>query len=322
MAGSSIEWTEHTWNPVRGCVKVSPGCANCYAETFAERWRGVKGHAYEQGFDLRLVASKLDEPLRRRKPTTYFVNSMSDLFQEGVPDEFIDRVFAIMAMTPRHTYQILTKRAGRMRAYLSDPQRPAKLDQALEWAIGIADQGWMCFVQRDGTHGYPLPNVWIGVSVENQHFADERIPLLLDTPAAVRFISAEPLLESLDLSYCPWPTDRPRFPETDDLSDGRDPLRMIGGSRLDWVIVGGESGAGARPFNIAWARSIVAQGKIAGVPVFVKQLGANAYEIHDGADSDFLDLVRAKGGDMTEWPEDLRVRQMPAAVPDDPPVDE
>lgn len=330
MAGSSIEWTEHTWNPVRGCVKVSPGCANCYAETFAERWRGVKGHAYEQGFDLRLVASKLDEPLRRRKPTTYFVNSMSDLFQEGVPDEFIDRVFAIMAMTPRHTYQILTKRAGPMRAYLSDPQRPAKLDQALEWAIGIADQGWMCFVQRDGTHGYPLPNVWIGVSVENQHFADERIPLLLDTPAAVRFISAEPLLGPIDLrSMDVERADLEDFYVIDALTGrNRDmgrPCRDI--QHLDWVIVGGESGPGARPFDLEWARSIVAQCKAGRVPVFMKQLGAVPVNAVLGPVNPVnlrtVGSIRdRKGGDMAEWPEDLRVRQMPAAVPDDPPVDE
>jgi hypothetical protein len=115
---SKIEWTESTWNPVRGCTKVSPGCAHCYAETFAERFRGVKGHPYEQGFDLRLVPEKLNEPLSWRKPRRVFVNSMSDLFQDGVPDEYIDRVFAVMALTPQHTYQVLTKRAERMRAYL------------------------------------------------------------------------------------------------------------------------------------------------------------------------------------------------------------
>src|SRR3990167_2673132 len=116
---SAIQWTDSTWNPVRGCVKISPGCAHCYAETFAERFRGVTGHPYEQGFDLRLVPEKLTEPLLWRKPRRVFVNSMSDLFQDGVPDSFIDRVFAVMATCPQHTFQVLTKRPERMRAYMS-----------------------------------------------------------------------------------------------------------------------------------------------------------------------------------------------------------
>src|SRR6185312_14280881 len=122
---SNIEWTDATWNPVRGCTKVSPGCAHCYAETFAERWRGVKGHPYEQGFDLRLVPEKLTEPLRWKKPRRVFVNSMSDLFHEDVPDGFIDKVFAVMALCPQHTFQVLTKRPERMRHYMAgwvDPQ--------------------------------------------------------------------------------------------------------------------------------------------------------------------------------------------------------
>lgn len=218
---SAIEWTEATWNPVRGCVKVSPGCAHCYAETFAERWRGIPGHAYEQGFDLRLVPEKLNEPRRIKKPTTFFVNSMSDLFQEGVPSAHIDAVFATMRDCPQHTFQVLTKRAERMRDYMN----------------GL---GWL----------EPLPNVWLGVSVENQRWL-ERIDSLKDTPAAVRFVSFEPLLEDVGALVL----------------DG-----------IQWCIVGGESGPGARPFHISWARSIVAECKRQNVAVFVKQFGSRAMD--------------------------------------------
>lgn len=298
---SNIEWTEATWNPVRGCTKVSPGCANCYAETFAERWRGVKGHAYEQGFDLRLVPEKLSEPLRRKKPTTYFVNSMSDLFHDGgVPWSFIEQVFDVMQATPQHTYQVLTKRADGMKLF------------AEYWAFH---------------HNGPLPNVWLGVSVENQHFADERIPLLLQTPAAVRFISAEPLLSDVDLFAFL------KTPQRDDclsILDGIDRNVRNPTPGLDWVIVGGESGPRARSFDLAWARVIVAQCRAAGVPVFVKQLGqwplshqnendrggqywVPLYEKRSGVDptGEYGCEGRGKKGDMAEWPADLRVREMP-----------
>ena len=280
---SAIEWTESTWNPVRGCTKVSPGCANCYAETFAERWRGVPGHAYEQGFDLRLVPEKLEEPLRRKKPTTYFVNSMSDLFQEGVPDDYIDRVFAVMALAPQHTFQVLTKRAERMRAYCATGSRAQWIQQAMDRIPG-----------HRHLLTWPLPNVWLGVSVENQHFADERIPLLLQTPAAIRFISAEPLLEDIHLLRylrAPGPPNPPASKR----------------NYLDWIIVGGESGPGARPFDLAWARVIIKQCRLASVPVFIKQLGANPLRL----DGDHVPFHSRKGADPAEWPEDLRVREMP-----------
>lgn len=270
MASSSIEWTDKVWNPVRGCVKVSPGCKNCYAETFAERWRGVPGHAYEQGFDLRLVPEKLEEPLRWQKPARVFVNSMSDLFQEGVPWYFIDDVFEVMAEAPRHTFQILTKRAERMQKYCAE-------------------------------RGHSLKNVWLGVSVENQEQADARIPLLLQTPAAVRWISAEPLLGPLDLRSCGlWSDMNGRIAPTPPFKCG-----------LDWIVVGGESGYGARPFHLDWARDIVAQCRVAhdGVPVFVKQLGS--YPVYDGAHAARFHLDNKKGGDMNEWPIDLRVREFP-----------
>ena len=293
---SSIQWTDATWNPVRGCTKVSPGCAHCYAETFAERFRGVKGHPYEQGFDLRLVPEKLIEPLSWKKPRRVFVNSMSDLFQEGVPDEFIDQVFAVMAMTPQHTYQVLTKRADRMRAYCADPHRPAAIDTALLWAVSVANRSWKCLVQPNapsGVEGWPISNVWLGVSVENQHFADERIPLLLQTPAAVRFISAEPLLGPLVLSCGYWLECEPG-------------LNL---PTLDWVIVGGESGHGSRPCHTDWIANVVLQCARAGVPCFVKQLGSNGYQLPGG-----YPLRDRKGGDMGEWPEDLRVREFPKAA--------
>lgn len=256
---TAIQWTDATWNPVRGCVKVSPGCKNCYAETFAERFRGVQGHPYEQGFDLRLVPEKLAEPLTWKRPRRVFVNSMSDLFQDGVPDEYIDRVFAVMERCPQHIFQILTKRAERMCDYCST---------------------------RHGIESVsPLENVWLGVSVENQERAEERIPALLQTPAAIRFVSYEPALGPIDFSG--W----------------------LGG--LDWIIVGGESGPGARRFDVEWARSAVQQCKEADVPVFVKQLGAEPVDGGELVAFRGLFLKDRKGGDMSEWPEDLRIREFP-----------
>jgi len=279
---SSIEWTDTTWNPVTGCTKVSPGCAHCYAETFAERFRGVPGHPFEQGFDLKLWPERLSLPLKWKKPRRVFVNSMSDLFHEDVPFEFIDRVFAVMALTPQHTYQVLTKRPERMREYLSGevemrlpvPNSPTLMRPRSQriWleAQGVANNNrskvdfpW------SADWAWPLPNCWLGTSVENQHWADVRIPELLATPAAVRFLSCEPLLGPLDLR--PWLT---RVPTS---GDG---WRLTGGTALaiadivlDWVIVGGESGPGARPFDLAWARSLVSQCRAAGVAVFYKQGG-------------------------------------------------
>lgn len=280
MGESKIEWTDATWNPVRGCTKVSPGCAHCYAETFAERFRGVKGHAYEQGFDLRLVPEKLDEPLTWKKPRRVFVNSMSDLFQDGVSETFILRAFTVMEKCPQHTFQILTKRAERMRDVVS----------------------WVGRKFVDNGDPWPMPNVWLGVSVENQHFADERIPLLLQTEAAIRFISAEPLLGPVNL----------RSVGTTTCPDCRDALGVYAhgkpAPRLDWVIVGGESGNQARPFDIAWARSIIKQCADAEVACFVKQIGAKPYTFDDMRAFPSGDK---KGGDPAEWPADLRVRQFP-----------
>ena len=217
-ASSKIEWTDATWNPVRGCVKISPGCKHCYAETFAERWRGIPGHPYEQGFDLRLVPERLLDPLKWVKPRMVFVNSMSDLFQQGVPPEFSKQVFDVMRLADWHVYQMLTKRAERMRKIVS--RFPKRLQH--------------------------LPNVWLGVSVEDRKYGLPRIEHLRDTPAATRFLSIEPLLEDL----------------------GVIDLRAI-----DWVIVGGESGPGARPMKREWVTSIRDQCREAKVPFFFKQWG-------------------------------------------------
>ncbi|OFW05670.1 MAG: hypothetical protein A3H96_11460 [Acidobacteria bacterium RIFCSPLOWO2_02_FULL_67_36] len=272
-----------------------------------------------------------------------FVNSMSDLFHEDVPDEFIDRVFAVMALCPQHVFQILTKRVGRMRAYkdlftgVDD-----RVEQAADWIreqIGVnapkgyeVDSRFQRAAAALAAFSWPLPNVWLGVSVENQHFADERIPLLLQTPAAVRFVSAEPLLGALNIEPFLWDED-----------DRHDAL-----CGLDLVIVGGESGPKARPLWVPWVRSIKDQCEAAGVSCFVKQLGADVrdrndagftgdfdgsgtcwpeqHEIDDRIESDLdgtrddyqgapvrIHLRDRKGGDPSEWPEDLRVRQFPGA---------
>lgn len=249
---TGIEWTDATWNPVTGCTKVgTPGCDHCYAETFAERWRGTKGHYFETGFDVQLRPDKLDLPLRWTKPRKVFVNSMSDLFHDSVPDEYIARVFAVMALAPRHTFQLLTKRHGRMRSLLNSAYFLQAVGRV--WAEPPSDwplpRDWRVPV-------WPLPNVWLGVSAEDQTRADLRIPALLDTPAAVRFVSAEPLLGPIELIE--------HF--------GSAPA--VGGTAaLDWVIVGGESGPGARPMHPDWARSIRDQCVAAGVPFLFKQWG-------------------------------------------------
>ena len=217
-AETSIEWTDATWNPVRGCTKISDGCKHCYAETFAERFRGVKGHPYEQGFDLRLVPEKLAEPLRWRNPKMIFVNSMSDLFHENVPDEYVVAVAEVMVAAKWHTYQVLTKRSDRLRELLNTSLRFA------------ANQ----------------KHIWWGVSVENKKYGLPRVHNLQQAGAEIRFLSVEPLLEDL----------------------GKFNL-----SGIDWVIVGGESGHGARPMKKDWVVSVRDQCKREDVPFFFKQWG-------------------------------------------------
>ena len=271
---SSIEWTDATWNPVRGCTKISPGCLNCYAETFAERFRGVPGHPYEQGFDLKLVPEKLADPLKWSRPRRIFVNSMSDLFHDGVPDEFIDRVFAVMAMASQHTFQVLTKRPERMQRYLSTLDRHNTLELAAD--AMFPDKGRPEFGGKHKLPRLPLRNVWLGTSIEDQRRADERIPHLLQTPAAVRFLSMEPLLGPVDLSKwltCQLCGGTGELEEQHDYATEKVGCPCMGEKPLHWVIVGGESGHGARPMHPDWVRSVRDQCKAAAVPFFFKQWG-------------------------------------------------
>lgn len=350
-ANSRIEWTEATWNPVVGCTKVSPGCANCYAERMAYRLAcaekapynaGIIRGAGDAGKPLRarwtgkvaLNEAALARPLHWRKPRRIFVCSMSDLFQESVPFEWIDRVFAVMALCPQHTFQVLTKRPERMAEWLTAKRAVRFMGHAAEdkpvWHhVSTQMNGYYrnpvpntyrLSVPIEFGDNWPLPNVWLGTSVENQMMADARIPHLLRCPATVRFLSAEPLLGPVDLANI-----RKKGIVTDAIggvywaeANGKkltiDPIGSTYEKIISWVIVGGESGPGARPCNIEWIRSIVGQCKTAGVACFVKQLGANP-ELgldecwgKDGPPGD------AKGGDPDEWPEDLRVREMPTQV--------
>jgi protein gp37 len=311
---SEIGWTDATWNVLTGCTRVSPGCAHCYIER-TPPFRGAAGqprpfvrvgNASTTRGGLQLHLDRLDLPLRWRRPRRIFVNSLSDLFHDDVPDELIDRVFAVMALAPMHTFQVLTKRPERMRSYMTRPKpgnnyhvdndgtgwkpgtdvqwrmlgavtslfgkvSPTALNRASAWheSHGIQEETFL-------PH-WPLPNVWLGVSVENQHFADERIPLLLATPAAVRFISAEPLLGPVDLGA--WLTANVTVCGTIDpiklraLAQVAAAARKLGGPFLDWVIVGGESGNGFRPMPHEWVRSLRDQCTAADVPFFFKQWG-------------------------------------------------
>lgn len=348
---SNIEWTGATWNCLAGCEAVSPGCAHCYAATMTRRLEAMgqadySGLTTDKHFNgkIRCLPHKLDIPLKRKKPTVYFVNSMSDLFHEDVPDEFIDKVFAVMALCPQHTFQVLTKRAERMHAYTQRfLDNSTHLSRYGCWASDTANwltsNGLRKREPRDGgedsdatyeallnafggyRHGGFLPNVWLGVSAEDQQRADERIPWLLKTPAAVRFVSAEPLLGPIDFGLRNWA----------DL--GRDDCR------LDWVIVGGESGPMPRPCCLSWIRLIVDDCQAAGVACFVKQLGGRPIHEHAGGDREHrsynpcgwredlpsgrviahhgghLHLKDKKGGDPSEWPADLRIRQYPEPQP-------
>lgn len=237
---SSIEWTDATWNPVRGCTKISPGCKNCYAERFAERFRGVPGHPFEQGFDVRLVPHKLNEPIAWRRPRRIFVNSMSDLFHDDIPDRYIRSVADVMLQADQHTYQVLTKRADRLRAMLETSLRDAAGRRHIWWGVSVEDR----------KHGLP------------------RIAELQASPARVRFLSVEPLLEDLG------------------------PIDLSG---ISWVIAGGESGPRARPMQREWVTSLLAQCEAAGVPFFFKQWGGVQKKRHgrelNGRTYDAMPLV-------------------------------
>jgi protein gp37 len=318
---TTIEWTDETWNPTRGCSRVSEGCRNCYAERHAARFvngpigarvsanpfRGpfadfvhiVNGHPAWTG-KVEPVMNRLEEPLHWKRPRRIFVNSMSDLFHEALPEATIDRVFAVMALCPQHTFQILTKRADRMLAYMAqnhglDARR--RVQDMLDPRTGsVGMNKFDGKTLRDAAYwlfdNWPLANVILGVSVEDQATAEARIRVLLTTPAAARMVSYEPALGPVDFEKC--------FPS--------------GGYRdwqgLDWVIVGGESGHCARPFDIEWARSTITQCREASVACFVKQLGTRpGFQRFDGWYE--LHLKHRKGGDPEQWTEDIRVRQFP-----------
>lgn len=276
--GSKIEWTEATWNPVTGCTKVSPGCDNCYAETFAERWRGTPGHYFERGFDVVLRPDKLEQPLRWKRPRRVFVNSMSDLFHDEVPDEYIVRVFDVMLTARRHTFQVLTKRHARMRSFVRRYLSGEFATQPLDVSPLAA------------TADSPPPNVWLGVSVEDQKWADIRIPALIETPAAVRFLSCEPLLGPVDLKLteevdgCNCAGGTPESGYAHERHCGLEPGPSWG--KLHWVIAGGESGPGARPMRPEWARSLRDQCRIVGVPFFFKQWGSHRWVEHSRYDEE------------------------------------
>jgi len=249
MATSKIEWLASdgmpgmTWNPVTGCTPISPGCAHCYARAMARRLAGRCGYPADEPFRVTAHPERALDPLHWRKPRRIFISSMGDLFHEEVPTEFLDRIMAVVAMMQEHTFIALTKRPDRMLEYFADPSR--RLEIHRWWCTG-----GMYRAQCD--HGeipetlWPLPNLWLGITAEDQQRANERIPVLLQTPAAVRFVSVEPMLESVDLS--PW-------------------LRS-----LDWVICGCETGPQARPMEVDWVRDLRDQCQEAGVPFFLKAM--------------------------------------------------
>lgn len=311
--GTKIQWTEATWNPVRGCSRVSAGCEHCYAEGVARRFAGP-GQPYEGlvriGKDgkpkaqwngtMRFVPEHLADPLRWTRPRRVFVNSMSDLFHEGLAMDRIARVFAVMALAERHTFQVLTKRAERMRAVLSHESFWGSVIASAEELCRIhptpdapSDFGawadfdvWADLVRENKR----LPNVHLGVSVEDQDAANARLISLARTPAERRWVSYEPALGPV------------RFDRIERLDGGE--FNAL--PTLHWIVIGGESGHRARPFHVQWAWDTIAMCRAWEVPVFVKQLGANVIGPHGP-----VALRDRKGGDMSEWPDGLRVREWP-----------
>ena len=295
---TSIEWTEQTWNPTSGCDRISPGCDNCYALTMAKRLKAMGQAKYQNdgdprtsgpGFAITGHPDALGEPLRWKKPRKVFVNSMSDLFHARVTTELITKVWQTMQATPQHTYQILTKRASRL---------PMVLEK-VHAELGLTE---------------PLPNVWLGTSVESQKYANLRIPSLLQAPAAVRFLSCEPLLDRVDVTRLPLPSRR----RTDIVYDALSQQYGVPGlwhsptaARINWVIVGGESGPGARPMDTDWAADLVGQCQTAGTAVFVKQLGSVWARDTNWAGRTVAAHGDTKGGNPDYWPAHLRVREYP-----------
>lgn len=357
MGKSEISWTDAAWSPVRGCTPASAGCANCWAvrtvwrlahsphrhlaaacaplvdwDAASPKWTG----------HVRLAHESLAEPLHWRKPRRIFVAPQGDLFHPAVPYAFLDRVWATMLICSRHdtwaphTFQVLTKRADRMRDYLTDPATLGRVAVAAGGRMEDGD-GWHDAIAFD-KRGLADEHIWLGVTAENRAAADERIPHLLETPAAVRWVSVEPMIGAVDITtWLEWPEC------TCESGPDAVPWHGVGCPRngrlgnVDWVVVGGESGPGARPCDVAWVRSIVEQCKAAGTACFVKQLGAKsrgwcAGNLHgDPGEEVECDIYEASegpvccgrchfitdrsGADPDEWPEDLRVREYPEVTP-------
>ncbi len=297
---TNIEWCHHTFNPWRGCTQVSPGCDHCYAEAWSKRnpaqlgtWgddgeRVIAGDSYWRT-PLRWDSLAAEAGERRR----VFCASLADVFEDRPELEGPrERLFALIYDTPNLDWLLLTKRPANAKRML---EALLWREESLAWPGG-GDFYWP-----------PPPNLWLGVTAEDHERADERIPVLLDTPAAIRFVSYEPAIGPVDW----WEVALAQGFTQDDIGDGVTYPR-----RVDWIIVGGESGPHARPFDLAWARDAIAQGHAAGAAVFVKQLGARPFVSpeHDGATGYELSLASRKGGDVDEWPEDLRVREIPTPV--------
>ena len=288
MADSKIEWTDATWNPVTGCTRASEGCDNCYAVQMTKRLEAMGQDKYKGLVNIgknhfngvvKCHEDALLKPFEWKTPKRIFVNSMSDLFHKDVPFEFIDKVFAVMALNPQHMFQILTKRPERMAEYLNTPGRVERINDTI--TVPEANGGFAYMVPEEiGDHldsidfqtiCWPLPNVWLGTSVENQEQADKRIPHLLNCPAMVRFLSCEPLLGDVSLTDSVSETDYcANFEHWDGDPDEYEKILHEG---IHWVIVGGESGPNARPMHPEWARSLRDQCVAAGVPFFFKQWG-------------------------------------------------
>lgn len=297
---SPIEWTGATWNPVTGCTRVSPGCDNCYALTMAGRLKAMGSPKYQHdgdprtsgpGFGVTVHPDAVNLPLRWRTGRLVFVDSMGDLFHADVPTPWIADIFAVMAVARQHTFQLLTKRHGRMRSLLTDP---AFVGQVRDRAAGkgMAVEAW----------GWPLPGVWLGVSAEDQAWAELRVPALLETPAAVRFVSVEPMLGPVDLTRLAMRGGAFLDALSGGVADSGGTVYAAAPACLDWVICGGESGHGARPMHPAWARDLRNQTKSRGRAYFMKQMGSCWATDHGH---------RGKGGEPGQWPEELRVRDMP-----------
>lgn len=331
---TGIAWTETTWNPLRGCSKVSLGCRNCYAETVAGRFSG-RGQPYEGTVDdrgrwngvVKFVPERLGDPIRWTRPRRVFVNSMSDVFHESVPFETIAAIFGVMAGARRHTFQVLTKRPERAAEFFQWLGEPGSSIYQTPWfkcttealAVLPEDVPRSRSYITDPTGPWPLPNVWLGVSAEDQATWDARVPLLLQLPAAIRWVSVEPQIGPIDTrvgieaAFCPSCGCDAVYSSHDlrwhcFVGCGWTGAELPPSPLLGWVVVGGESGRRARPFRIGWARDIVADCHAAGVACFVKQLGSSPVG-NDGAR--YPGINHPKGEDTDEWPPDIRVQEYP-----------